>query len=293
MERIDLRAARWRAVIDPQLGGALLELTHDDRPVLRSATSDGLREFGVRAAACYLLVPFANRIDHGRFRVASDTYALQANFPPEPHAIHGIGWRRPWTVIAREPSSVELLLNYAGDTPEQWPFAFEARQRFHLTSGGLEITMFLVNRDLRPWPGGLGLHPYFPAWDGQTLQFEAAGAWENGPDQLPLRPVSGPAWQFAEPRRVAGLDLDHDFCPWGGWARIGGGPAGTIRITASEAFPVLRVFTPVGRDFIAVEPVSHTADAVNRAARGAVGYRIISPGEAISGTVSIEIEGTA
>jgi aldose 1-epimerase len=293
MARIGLQAARWHAVIDAQLGGALLELSHGGEPVLRPATQNGLRRAGVRASACYPLVPFANRIGYGRLTVAGREYVLRANFPPEPHAVHGIGWQRPWTFIGQDRASAELLLRYGGDSPREWPFAFDARQRFELSPSGLKISISVVNRDRQIWPAGIGLHPYFPARSGQTLQFEADGAWQNGPDQLPLQRVAGLEWNFRKPRRVAGLDLDHDFHRWRGWVRIDGGSAGTVRIAASEVFQVLRVFTPAGRGFIAVEPVSHAADAVNRAAEDTAGYTLLAPGEALCGRVSIELEGCA
>lgn len=293
METIALRTARWHAVVDAQLGGALLELSHGSEPVLRPATQDGIRRAGVRASACYPLVPFANRIGYGRMAVAGREYVLRANFPPEPHAVHGIGWQLPWTVVEQDRTAAELLLRYAGDSPGGWPFAFDAHQRFELSPSGLRITLSLVNRDRSAWPGGIGLHPFFPVGSGQTLQFEADGAWQNGPDQLPRRRVAGAEWDFRQPRRIADLDLDNDFYHWNGLVRIAGGSAGTVRIAASEVFPVLRVFTPPGRGFIAVEPVSHAADAVNRAAEDASGYRLLAPGESLCGRVCIELEGCA
>ncbi len=293
MERVDLHAARWHALIDARLGGALLALSHAGDPVLRPATADDVRRAGVRASACYPLIPFANRIGYGHLPVAGREYVLRANLPPEPHAVHGIGWQRPWRIVAQDHAAAELLLRYDGDSPGEWPFAFDARQRFELSPSGLKITISLVNRDQQTWPAGIGLHPYFPVRSGQTLQFEADGAWQNGPDQLPRQRVAGPDWDFREPRRIAQLDLDHDFYNWCGWARIGGGAAGVVRIAASEVFPVLRVFTPPGRGFIAVEPVSHGADAVNRAPKDTAGYRLLGPGEALCGRVCIELEGCA
>ncbi|MGC8517068.1 MAG: aldose 1-epimerase [Steroidobacteraceae bacterium] len=293
MARIDLRAAQWHAVIDAQLGGALLELSHAAQPVLRAATVEGVRRLGVRGCACYPMVPFANRIAYGQLNVGGRDYALRANFPPEPHAIHGLGWQRSWSLVDQAESSAELILRHDGGSLGDWPFAFEARQRFELSPAGLHISISLANRDREAWPGGMGLHPYFSVQGEQALQFEADGAWQNGPDHLPRDRVFGTDWDFRHARRVAELDLDHDFSHWRGWARLYGGAAGTVRITASEVFRVLRVFTPPGRGFLAIEPVSHGADAVHRAGEPGVGFQLLAPGEAMTGRVDISLEESA
>lgn len=293
---IALTAGASSAVIDPRLGGALLDLSHAGEPVLRRASEEALRTLGVRAAACYPLLPYANRIAGGQLPAAGRIFTLRANFPPEPHAVHGLGWQRPWELVRAEASMAELILQYEADTPADWPFAFEARQSFELDGSGLAIELSLTNRDVSAWPAGLGLHPNFPLRTGASLQFEAAGAWSNGPDHLPADPVCGAAWDFTKARPIAALALDHDFHGWRGQARIGTGTgtgfgsASAIRICASEVFSVLRVFTAVGRGFFAVEPMTHVADAVHRPVFAGSGYRLLQPGETLTGTVAIMLE---
>jgi aldose 1-epimerase len=290
---IVLSAGAWSAVIDPRLGGALLDLSHAGEPVLRRASEEALRALGVRAAACYPLVPYANRIAGGVLTVAGCNFALRPNFSPERHAVHGVGWQRSWQVGRVDASGAELTLRYDADTPTDWPFAFEARQAFRLNAGGLTVALSVTNRDASPWPAGLGLHPNFPLRPGATLQFEAAGAWSNGPDHLPADQVGGAAWAFAAARPIAALALDHDFHGWRGQARIGGGASGAIRIAASEAFSVVRVFTPVSKGFFAVEPMTHITDAVHRPQAPGSGYRLLQPGMTLAGTVAIALEEVA
>lgn len=288
--RIALASGVWSALLDPQLGGALLDLSHAGEPILRRASEEGLRVQGVRASACYPLVPYANRIASGWLPAAGRIHRLRANFPPEPHAVHGVGWQRAWQVTRAHESTVELLLRHEPDASADWPFAFEARQVFELGPRGLTITLSLTNCDGEPWPAGLGLHPNFPFCPDHMLQFEAAGAWSNGTDHLPLERVAGAPWDFSRGRPVATLRLDHDFHGWRGEAHIRGGRAGPIRIAASGVFTVLRVFTPVAKGFFAVEPVTHIADAVHRPASAETGYRLLQPGAMLGGAVAIELE---
>jgi len=235
-------------------------------------------------------VPYANRIAGARLPVAGRVYPLRANFPPEPHALHGVGWQRPWQIVHADERSAELILRYEPDARADWPFAFEAQQRFELTARGLVLALSLHNLDRVGWPAGLGWHPYLTFQSGQTLQFDAAGAWSNGAEGLPAQPVSGPAWDFSQPRDIAELELDHDFHGWRGLARISGAAVGPILMRASAVFSVLRVFTPVSRRFFAVEPVTHIADAVHRPPSAITGYRQLDPGGTLAGTVAIELE---
>jgi aldose 1-epimerase len=290
---VALAAGAWSALIDPRLGGALLDLSYAGAPVLRRASHEALQSMGVRAAACYPLVPYANRIAGGQLPAAGRVFALRANFPPERHSVHGVGWQRAWEVARADASSADLVLRYQADTPADWPFAFEARQTFELGAAGLTIMLSVTNQDDSAWPGGLGLHPNFPLRPGSTLQFEAAGAWSNGDDHLPADPVCGSVWDFTNARPVAALALDHDFHGWRGRARIGAGTAGAVRMAASEVFSVLRVFTPVARGFFALEPMTHLTDAVHRPARAESGYRLLQPGETLAGNLEIMLEQAA
>ena len=62
-----------------------------------------------------------------------------------------------------------------------------------------------------------------------------------------------------------------------------------IGIAADRAAGFVVVYAPVGRDFVAVEPVTHMTDAFNRAARGetGTGTRILAAGAGFSCTIRI------
>ena len=60
---------------------------------------------------------------------------------------------------------------------------------------------------------------------------------------------------------------------------------------ADRAAGFLVVYAPEGRDFLALEPVTHMTDAFNRAARGerGTGTRALRPGGAFSCTMEIGV----
>jgi galactose mutarotase-like enzyme len=92
------------------------------------------------------LVPFSNRIAYARFRFDGRDCALNQNFLPEPHAIHGDGWQGVWHVEAATRDRAVLTFGIA--TPAMWDF-----------SAGRVVP-------------GLNLDHCFADWDGR-----AAIAW--------------------------------------------------------------------------------------------------------------------
>lgn len=290
MPSIALRHADWRAEVAPAIGGSILSLSRGERAILRPTPADAVARGEVRRTACYPLLPYANRIADGRFRVDGREYALRANFPDSAHPLHGVGWQRAWQVAWVGENACELALRHrpVGEDALDWPFAFDATESLSLGPDGLTLALAITNRADMPVPFGLGLHPYFPRAGVQTLRFAAAGAWQNGADSLPVEQVGGPQWDHAAGRRIGADALDNDFFGWSGEARVAAADGVEVRLTATAAFGVLRVFTPAGRDFFCVEPVTHIADAINRPELAVGGITRLAPGERLAGTVKID-----
>ena len=289
MPRLRLSFDEWRAEIAPHIGGSILSLTHAGRTVLRPTPEEAVETGAVRRTACFPLVPYANRIADGRFRWDGRAHRLVENFPASPHPLHGVGWRRAWHVVSADECSCVLRLEHRpqGDEQQDWPFAFDAEQKISLGSGGLSVKLSVINSDEFAAPLGLGLHPLFPRRGSERLTFNAAGAWRNGSDMLPSLRVSGGLWEHAAGQSIDAQVLDNDFFGWEGVARIEAEGADPIRISASAIFSLLRVFTPADKDFFAIEPVSHSTDAINRS--GTAELLRMQPGAGLSGTMNIDV----
>ena len=104
---------------------------------------------------------------------AAQQYLLDRNFGDHPHAIHGVGWQRVWTVAAVGSTRATLTLRHdaVGEQARSWPFAFAAEQRFTLTPDALLVELAVRNLHPSPAPAGLGLHPYFPRDGAPMLRF--------------------------------------------------------------------------------------------------------------------------
>ena len=140
-------------------------------------------------------------------------------------------------------------------------------------------------------PAGLGFHPYFARSPGMTLAFEAEGDWLNGSDHLPQERSRAPQWDFRAGRPVDERNLDNGFFGWQGSMRLSDAVRGkAVTLRAGPLFRHLIVFIPLDRDFVAVEPVSHMTDAVNRTAEPDHGLVVLAPGERLNGTIHFGVE---
>lgn len=170
----------YRLVAAPDRGGSILRFDWRGQPVLRPVAGPSILD-----VACFPLVPFANRIAHGRFSVAGREVRLRPNFPgsDHPHPLHGFGWLAPWTVIRHEPDEIVMEhLHHAGE----WPWSYRAEQRFLLGEEGLTLSLAVTNRSDGPMPLGLGFHPYFPRGKGTVYTGFHRGEWRTDAECIPL-----------------------------------------------------------------------------------------------------------
>jgi aldose 1-epimerase len=278
-----LRSDALLCEIEPRLGGCIAGLWLGDIPVLRSTPAGQLTS--ARDAGSYPLVPFSNRIAQASLLWQGTQHPLVRNNGPEPHAIHGIGWQRPWEVLDSDSDFAMLAYEHRPDA--SWPFAFDSSQTLRLRSGTLELTLSLTNQSRRAAPAGLGWHPYFVKRARSRISFEAAGRWEMGPDKLPTerRPAHGLDAQCAF------LDIDHCFDGWNGAVHL---RDELLHTHVNSGLSRLVVFTNDTRDFVAIEPVSHVNNAISLVHAGAdaaqLGLAILQPGESISAQMSISVE---
>jgi aldose 1-epimerase len=281
-ETIHLASDGLRCDIVPALGGCIAGLWLGNEPVLRSTPGDHLAS--VRLAGSYPLVPFSNRVGLATLKWQGTSHPLVQNNAAEPHAIHGVGWQRPWQLL--ESDERYVLLAYEHQPDAAWPFAFDASQTFRLRPGALELTMGITNQSAQPAPVGLGWHPYFLKRARSRITFEATGRWEMGDDKLPTHRNPSPGLDVD----CAFLEVDHCFEGWSGTVHLRDEVLHT-RITSSLHHLV--VFTNSTRDFVAIEPVSHVNNAINLVAGGAraedLGVQVLQPGESMSAQMTIEV----
>jgi len=287
-EALVLRAGALRLELCPAAGGTIVGLWHDDTPLMRAPDRALLRAGNPRGAASWPLVPYSNRVRGARFAWEGRTIELARDTLGGDHAIHGNGWRRPWTVEDESPSAAMLVHRHAPDG--FWPFACEARQGFALDGAGATLWMAITNTGDGDMPAGLGHHPYFRRSADARLRVGLGEMWEGDEARFPLRRVPVPArFDFSAGREVDRVDLDAVFVGWTRPARIEWPSERlALEISASAIFGRLVVFVSPGQPFFAVEPVSHDTDAFNHPGTES-GLRVLAPGETLQGEMRFAV----
>lgn len=247
-------------------------------------------------SACFPMTPFCNRIDQARFKYSGETVTLPKNFAPEPHAIHGIAWDKPWEIENQAERSACLLFRHDGSV---WPWSFETRQRFMLEPKRLTISLETINCSDRAMPSGFGLHPHFPRYDAVQIKASVEAVIETDAAQMPQAITSKetlPGGTLAK-MLTEGSEFpdgyDHGLEGWDGISRITWpNQKKRLTMTALNGYERAVFYSPQGQNFFCFEPVSHTWNAHNRLLPGSGdgGLVHLDPGARHSATLQIDLE---
>jgi len=280
---IALETDHYRLTVDPDLGATILTADWRDGddwlPILEPLVTP---EAGLKAG-CFVMAPFANRIDHGRFAFDGQSFQLPINNPAEDMAIHGFARNREWLVAEHRPDFARLVLLL--NEPDL-PWRFELVQEIAIEADGITVTLTMTNFGDSAMPFGFGLHPWFPKPRQTRLAFEAIGAHVKDARGLPLpqtQPVAGMSAADQQPLDLLPR-LDASFAGWQDRRAVLRWPGHEVELTATGALRHLHVFNPDDRAVFCVEPVSHLPDAVNRLELGEdAQMTVLMPGEHLQG----------
>lgn len=229
---------------------------------MRQASAEAIRTGNPFGFAGFPLVPYSNRIAQAHFTWDGEAVQLARNFPPEDHSLHGVGWQRGWTMTAQAEDRATLSLIHAPDA--DWPWSFEATQRFVLTEHGLSVSLAVTNCADRAVPLAAGYHPYFDL-EGARLRFVATSVWLASADLLPTE-ASRPEGQlnFDMDAPVAGRTIDNCYVGVDGSATIAWDDRPmALEIRVSPPAPAVVVYVPQHGDAFCFEPVPHINNALN------------------------------
>lgn len=268
-DSIELRSDVFRVVVAPARGGSLLSIGVKRDGAWLDLTPDP----GSRGVS-WLMLPYSNRIRHGRFVFEGREHRLASG---KNHAIHGDVRNRPWKVVEQTPSSVVLTFESADVADFNWPWPIRATVGITLTGDRLEQTLRLENRGDTTMPAGFGWHPYYRRWlsrDGEPLWLGFRARFvhpDNDSDGLPDGPPEAlpDDLDFSRPRDLGKRRIDACFAGFDGRATIQWPESGvTLEYACSPNVTHLVCFAPEDRPVLAVEPAANANDGVNRLAAG-------------------------
>ncbi len=211
-----------------------------------------------------VLFPFAGKLEGDAYSLDGATWTL---------AQHGFARKLPWEVVgsSADADGARLAMRLRSDdgTRALFPREFELQLEVVLLAGALRLEATLTNPGTSPLPHAFGLHPYFRVTDkaAAAAASDATELWDN---------VARVRRTFERPDFTAPeLDwhlLDHAL-PGTVLKRA---PQRPIRLSWSDGYGVLVLWTVAGREFVCVEPWTAPAGAFP----SGEGVRTVAPGEA-------------
>lgn len=290
---IEIASGSLRLKLEPAIGGSIssFDWSQGDQrmPILdaRSRGRDRILDMGN-----FPLVPFVNRVRDSRFVFRGREVRMTPNLSGDPSVLHGQGWLGTWTVERAGEREAELAFRHE---PDEWPWAYESRQRFELDERGLSYMLSCRNLSDEPMPCGLGAHPYFPSGPETRLDTKVNDVWTIDENVLPVDRIPAEARYSLHDRLVDGQDLDHGFGGWGGVARIAD-PSWPFAIEMrAPSAKFFQVYSPPEGGFFVAEPVTHANTAMNapEAEWTELGFQVLEPGAEMRLDMRIDVLATA
>ena len=284
---VPLRHGGYAAEI-ASIGASLRSLTFEGRDLVVPFAEDEVRPLyrGV------VLVPWPNRVVDGRYRFDGADQQLALTEPDRGHALHGLACWSDFRVVERGRDTV--LLETVVEAQAGYPHRLRVEVRYRLGDAGLSTTITAVNTGPTRAPYGASAHPYLVGGPGRvddwTLELAAAQVLEVDPERLipqGLVPVADGPFDFAEPRGIGDLFIDHAFTgldPSSARAVVRAADGLGVEMTWGGAAPWAQVHTgdrpepDYDRAGLAVEPMTCPPDAFN----SGTDLIVLEPGESHS-----------
>jgi len=248
-------------------------------------------------AAIPLLHPWANRLSKLGYRAAGievilDRASPKLHFDENGLPLHGVPWAQlPWEVIIGCQDRLAARLDWrGGDLLRVFPFPhrIELTATLRPTALAFETTL-IADRDANgPMPISFGFHPYIgipnlqrSEWrlvlpSMRRLVLDGRGI-PTGAEE----PFGGFDAALAE------LDFDDAFALDDERTTLSiAGSNRTISVEFLTGYRYAQVYAPKGKNFIALEPMTASIDALNSGR----GLRLIGPGETFHAGFCIRID---
>ncbi len=210
--------------------------------------------------ACYVLMPWSNRIGEGGITVEGTFYPIPPNVENE-LPLHGDAWFLEWEMTDHSVTHASFVL----DSSSLSPFDYSATIDYRLNDDQLEIRLALTHMGDLPIPYGMGLHPFFTRTPRTTLQADIQFVFPEVAAHLPTNSVNVdvyPHWDFRQEKLLPEVFTDHQFHGWQGGARIKWPELSCgLQIENSAKWPYAVIYAPENSSFFCFEPVSHIVNA--------------------------------
>ncbi len=298
--QLELRRGGVRAVVT-EVGATLRVLEVDGLQVLDGFPRDRLPD----ATRGQVLIPFPNRVDHGRYVFHGTAHQLPLDETDRGNAVHGLVRWLNWAPLSHGPT--RLVMGLVLHAREGYPFVLSLRVAYTLTPYGLRVRQSVRNLGASPAPYGAGFHPYLSVGthriDDAALRLPAATYFLANPRLIPTgrAAVAGTPFDFRLARPIGVTVMDTGFTDLvrdrDGLARVelsapDGGPR--LSVLLDGAYQFLQMYTgdslpelATRRRALAIEPYTCAPNALNNG----LGLRVLAPGGTFSSVFEVAVSG--
>lgn len=294
-ESVKIVSGEAAAELLPDLGCNCVRWRVGEREMLFAPPLDELANRPTRGGIP-ILFPFPNRIKNGYFVCEGREFQLTKNDSSQQNAIHGFSTRASWKVTSAGASARAVFVCDS----DLWPASGMLAIAIHLSENTLRYEAEVTNIDTkqRPFPFGLGFHPYFVSTPDCRVQTNAVQRWQliDGIPTGRRLPLDG-NFDLREGRLVAELKLDDVYTDLpklpitGGLierGRVEYPKNGVLRVRTSPEFRELVLFTPPHGKAVCLEPYTCPTDAIHLQERENVGWQVLQPGATWTGVVEFQ-----
>ncbi|REG89207.1 aldose 1-epimerase [Winogradskyella sediminis] len=214
--------------------------------------------------ASSILFPFANRIKDGNYNFDGVAYNLQCNEADKNNALHGLVYNKYFSVVDKHFTSGEatLTLGYIEDYPTTgFPFKYEIKITYVLSSEGIKIKVDILNKDKKPFPFTLGWHPYFTSSNltESFMDYSSSKCFLQDHQNI----TTGTAdFKMVMPFQVKDKKLDDAYALENNVIKFLT-PQYNVIIKSSSEENFLQLYTPNDPNIIAIEPMTGVSDSFN------------------------------
>src|SRR6266545_7799478 len=205
--QLELARGSVRAVVT-EVGATLRVLEASGLQVLDGFPRDRLPD----ATRGQVLIPFPNRVDHGRYVFHGTAHQLPLDETDRGNALHGLVRWLNWAPLSHGPT--RLVMGLVLHAREGYPFVLSLRVAYTLTPYGLRVRQSVRNLGASPAPYGAGFHPYLtvgtPRIDECILRLPARTSFLVNARMIPTgrAGVAGTPLDFREPRAIGDSVMD-------------------------------------------------------------------------------------
>lgn len=297
MAPVTLENDRLRLVVDPATGVNVLAFAVQQHNHWLAVMPDVSASATDLKASSFILIPYSNRIENGRFTFNGQSYQLANG---ERHASHGDVRTRPWQVVQASRTRIDCRFVSAQHAEFNWPWPIEAELSYALEGTTLASQITIWNRGTTSMPVGTGWHPYYNRTLTQVgepvlVHYNVTGVYPDANDnRIPSGPPEAltPNQDFSTPKVLAPDNfIDRCFTGYDGNGWIAWPESGVKLTYRCSATCTHFIFFNPPKPYFAMEPVTNANNGVNLYAQGdpTSGIRVLGPGEAFTATFDVQV----